>query len=64
MLLRNLYLSALPARLLINDTRGGRIIALPVKPLSVQFEVTLSYRTQVVRLPAFNIFLETLRSAC
>jgi DNA-binding transcriptional LysR family regulator len=63
MLLRNLYLSALPARLLINDTRGGRIIALPVKDLSVGFEVTLTYRTQVVRLPAFNIFLEMLRSS-
>jgi DNA-binding transcriptional LysR family regulator len=64
MLLRNLYLSALPARLLINETRGGRIIALPVKELSVQFEVTLTYRTQVVRLPAFNTFLEMLRSVC
>jgi DNA-binding transcriptional LysR family regulator len=64
MLLRNLYLSALPARLLINETRGGRIIALRVKDLAVGFEVTLTYRTQVVRLPAFNIFLEMLRSSC
>ena len=64
MLLRNLYLSALPARLLINETRGGRIIALPVKNLSVGFEVTLTFRTQVVRLPAFNMFLEMLHSVC
>lgn len=64
MLLRNLYLSALPARLLINETRGGRIIALPVEELEVGFDVTLTYRTQVVRLPAFNIFVEMLRSSC
>jgi len=64
MLLRNLYLSALPARLLINETRSGRIIALNVKGLDVGFDITISYRTQVVRLPAFNYFIETLRQTC
>jgi DNA-binding transcriptional LysR family regulator len=64
MLLRNLYLSALPARLLINDTRSGRIIALAVPELQVGFDVTMTYRTQVVRLPAFNYFVETLKSVC
>ena len=61
MLLRNLYLSALPARLLINDTRGGRIVALNIDGPGVAFDITATYRTQSVRLPAFNYFLETLR---
>lgn len=64
MLLRNLYLTALPARLLINETRSGRIVALAVKGLDVRFDVTLSYRTQAARLPAFNYFVETLKSVC
>lgn len=62
MLLRNLYLSAVPARLLVNETRSGRIIALAVPDLEVRFDVTLTYRTQVARLPAFNYFVETLKS--
>lgn len=64
MLLRNLYLSALPARLLINDTRGGRIVALTVDGLSVGFDITLTYRRQVVPLPAFNYFIDTVKSVC
>lgn len=64
MLLRNLYLTALPARLLINETRSGRIVALTVKELDVGFDVTLSYRTQAARLPAFNYFVKTLKSVC
>ena len=63
-LLRNHYLSALPARLLINDTRSGRIVALAVKDLDIRFDVTMTYRTQLARLPAFNYFVETLRSVC
>lgn len=61
MLLRNLYLSALPARLLINDTRGGRIVALQVEGLEERFEVMLTYRLHAARLPAFQIFVETLK---
>ena len=61
MLLRNLYLSALPARLLINDTRSGRIVALQVDGLEDKFEVHLTYRLHVAKLPAFQIFVETLR---
>lgn len=64
MLLRNLYLSALPARLLVNETRSGRIIALNVKGLDVGFDVTISYRTQGVRLPAFNYFMDILHKVC
>ncbi|MFN3388912.1 MAG: LysR family transcriptional regulator [Allosphingosinicella sp.] len=64
MLLRNLYLSALPARLLVNETRSGRIIALAIDGLDVGFDITMTYRTQVVRLPAFNYFVETLKAAC
>lgn len=64
MLLRNLYLSALPERLLINETRSGRIIALNVKGLDVGFDITISYRTQMARLPAFNYFIDTLRKVC
>ncbi|MGZ8310473.1 MAG: LysR family transcriptional regulator [Allosphingosinicella sp.] len=64
MLLRNLYLSALPGRLLVNETRSGRIIALNVMDLNVGFDVTISFRTQVVRLPAFNYFVDTLRKVC
>ena len=64
MLLRNLYLSALPARLLINDTRGGRIVALSVSELDVGFEVMLTYRQHAAHLPAFQLFVETLRSVC
>lgn len=61
MLLRNLYLSGLPARLLVNATRGGRIVALPVKGLSVSFEVMLTFRTHLVPLPALDYFIQTLR---
>lgn len=64
MLLRNLYLSALPARLLINDTRSGRIVALSVDDLSVGFDITLTYRKHVVPLPAFNYFIETVKTVC
>lgn len=64
MLLRNLYLSALPARLLVNETRSGRIIALAMEGLDVGFDITMTYRTQVVRLPAFNYFVDTLKAAC
>ena len=55
---------ALPARLLINETRSGRIVALTVKDLDVGFDVTLSFRTQAARLPAFNYFVKTLKSVC
>ncbi len=61
MLLRNLYLSGLPAKLLVNATRGGRIVALAVKGLSVPFDVTLTYRTHLVPLPALDFFIDTLR---
>lgn len=61
-LLRNLYLSALPARLLINDTRSGRIVALAIKGLEIGFDVTMTYRTHAVRLPAFNYLVDTLKS--
>lgn len=61
MLLRNLFLSALPARLLINDTRGGRIVALQVDGLQEHFEVHLSYRLHAARMPAFQIVVDTLK---
>lgn len=64
MLLRNLYLSALPARLLINETRLGRIIALAVPDLSVRFDVYLTHRVQAVKLPAFHLFVDILRQVC
>lgn len=64
MLLQNLYLSALPARLLVNDTRDGLIVALNVPDFAVRFDVTLTYRTQTARLPAFTSFIETLRRVC
>ncbi len=62
MLLRNVYLSALPARLLINETRGGRVVALSVRGLQVGFEVMMTYRQHAAHLPAFRLFVETLRS--
>ena len=64
MLLRNLYLSALPARLLINETRLGRIVALAVPELNVRFDVYLTHRVQAVKLPAFHLFVDILRQVC
>ncbi len=61
MLLRNLYLSALPARLLINDTRSGRIVALAVDGLEERFEMMLTFRLHAAKPPAFQIFVETLK---
>ena len=62
MLLRNRYLSALPARLLINDTRSGRIIALPMRDPNASFGATLTQRSQVARLPAFDAFVAALEA--
>ncbi len=61
MLLRNLYISALPARLLINDTRSGRIVALAVDGIDERFEVMLTYRLHAARPPAFEVFVQTLK---
>jgi DNA-binding transcriptional LysR family regulator len=61
MLLRNLYVSVLPARLLINDTRSGRIVALQVDGLTEEFEIHLTYRVHAARLPAFEMFVDTLK---
>lgn len=61
MLLRNLYITALPSRLLINETRGGRIVALQIDGLEEKFEVHLTYRVHSVKLPAFEVFVNILK---
>lgn len=58
------YLTVLPEALVAREVRRGDIVALDVPDLDIGFDVTVTYRTRVVHLSAFNAFLRLLKELC
>lgn len=63
-LLRDVYLSVLPAQLMMNEQKTGSIVPLPVAEVAITMEITASYRKRAVHPSAFNAFLATLKRVC
>lgn len=58
------YVTALPDALVARDTARGDIVELSVEGLNIGFDITATYRSQVVHLTAFNVFLRLLKEMC
>ena len=58
------YLTVLPEALVSREVRSGSIVALDVPELDIGFDITVTYRTRVVHLSAFNAFLRLLKELC
>jgi len=58
------YLTILPEALVLRQIEAGAVVALDVAALDIGFDVTVTYRTRVVHLPAFNFFLRLLKELC
>lgn len=64
MLLRDTYLSALPAQLLVSERQSGAIATLPVVELAITMDITATYRKRSVHPSVFNAFMAALKSVC
>ena len=64
MLTRGNYLSALPSQLLGSEREVRVVVALPIAELSVQMDITATYRKRAIRLSAFDAFMSTVKSVC
>jgi len=58
------YLTVLPEALVLRQIEAGAVVVLDVAALDIGFDVTVTYRTRVVHLSAFNIFLRLLKELC
>lgn len=64
MLLRDTYLSALPAQLFMSERQAGAVTALPVSGLEITMDITATYRKRAVHPAVFNAFMTALKSVC
>lgn len=58
------YLTVLPEALVAREVARGEVVELVVEGLDIGIDITATFRSQVVHLTAFNVFLRQLKELC